>query len=93
MPKDLGLGDSLVIIETELRKAFEKEHLFDALIQKLDISNGTERERLKNALITSLKQKNENQFAVQIKRITGKAAEKGSEIIIARLFTYFTTGT
>ena len=37
LPKDLGLVDSLALIETELRKAFSKEYLFEALIAKLNI--------------------------------------------------------
>ena len=43
LPKDLGLGDSLALIEGELRKAFSKEHLFESLITKLQISNPQEK--------------------------------------------------
>ena len=36
LPKDFGLGDSLVLIEAELRKALSKEHLFQAMVSQLN---------------------------------------------------------
>jgi hypothetical protein len=93
LPKDLGLGDSLTLIETELKKAFEKEHLFEALISNLSISNGKDKERLRNSLISSLGNKNEGKFKNLLFNITGKVVDKGAEIIIARLFAYVTTGS
>lgn len=51
LPKDLGLGDSLELIEGELKKAFGKEHLFEALMAKLNVTNGREKEDIKNILL------------------------------------------
>jgi ActR/RegA family two-component response regulator len=50
LSKDLGLNDSMTQIEGELRKALAKEHLFEALVEKLNISPGSERDKMRDAL-------------------------------------------
>ena len=86
LPKDLGLGDSLALIETELRKAFSKEYLFEALLAKLNISSAAEKKRIQKALIKALSHGNETQFVEVITKFAGVAAEKAVGLIIARLF-------
>lgn len=86
LPKDLGLGDSLMIIETELRKAFAKEHLFDALLTKLDKVSYDDREKIQKELIKALSKKNENGFKEALTKIAGQAAVKGTEFILSKLF-------
>jgi DNA-binding NarL/FixJ family response regulator len=86
LPKDLGLGDSLALIEGELHKAFAKQHLFDALVQRLAVSDHTERERLQSALVKALASRNEGQFKDYVSKIVGQAAEKTVEIIISKMF-------
>jgi hypothetical protein len=92
LPKDLGLGDSLTLIESELRRAFEKENLFEALLSKLNVTDANEATRLRDALVSSLKRKDESKFKTILKTITGKVADKGVETIIARLFVFIHTG-
>jgi CheY-like chemotaxis protein len=86
LPKDLGLGDSLALVEGELRKALSKEHLFEALIAKLSVADSDEKERLRIALAKALARKDESKFKDTIIRIAGKAGEKTAEIIIKQLF-------
>lgn len=86
LPKDLGLGDSLTIVENELKKAFSKEHLFEAMIAKLNLSNETEKARVRDALTKALASGKESAFKEQLTKIVGSAAEKAVEIIIAKLF-------
>jgi DNA-binding response OmpR family regulator len=86
LPKDMGLGDSLTLIEAELRKAFSKEHLLEALMTKLSISSGTEKEKLKDALVKALSHNNETAFKEQIIKIAGSVSEKAVEIIISKMF-------
>lgn len=86
LPKDLGLGDSLALVEGELRKALEKEHLFNALIEKLAVVDREQRERVRSALVKALSNQNESHFKNFVATFAGKAAEKTVEIIIGKLF-------
>jgi DNA-binding response OmpR family regulator len=86
LPKDMGLGDSLALIEAELQKALSKEHLFDALISKLKISSPTERERIQEALIKALGKSDATGFREKISKIAGSVAEKAVETVISKIF-------
>jgi CheY-like chemotaxis protein len=87
LPKDLGLGDSLALIEGELRKAFAKEHLFEALIAKLNVSDEQERARLQQALIKALSKGDDASFKEVLIEMAGQAGAKAVEIIIMKLFS------
>lgn len=86
LPKDLGLGDSLILIEDQLRKALSKEHLFDALIAKLSVSSGEERERIREVLTKALGSKNKAKVKEHLTKVVGVAAEKTVEVVIDKLF-------
>ena len=86
LPKDLGLGDSLALVEAELRKAFSKEHLFEALLAKLNVTNIGEKGRIEQALAKALAEGKEGKFREALTQIAGQTAEKAVEIIIAKLF-------
>lgn len=86
LPKDLGLGDSLTLVEGELRKAFEKNYLFEALLTKLALSDPAERERMQAMLIKALTKNDEGRFREYVSGVVGKAAEKTVEIIISKMF-------
>ena len=86
LPKDMGLGDSLALVETELRKAFSKEHLFEALVAKLNLSNVSDRKRIEAALAESLNAGNDTHFKEVVAKVAGQTAEKAVEIIISKLF-------
>ncbi len=86
LPKDLGLGDSLALVEAELRKAFSKEHLFEALLAKLNVTNPDEKGRIEKALAKALTEGEEWKFREALTQIAGQTAEKAVEIIIAKLF-------
>jgi DNA-binding NarL/FixJ family response regulator len=89
LPKDLGLGDSLALVEDQLKKAFSKEHLFDALLTKLNVSAESEKKRIRDALTRALSERNESKFRDSLTKLAGQAAGKAVEIIISKLF--FTT--
>ena len=86
LPKDLGLGDSLALIEGEVRKALAKEHLFESLIHQLTISDARQRQDLHTALAKALKNRDEGRFKRYLVKVVGQAAEKTVEIIISKLF-------
>lgn len=86
LPKDMGLGDSLALVETELRKAFSKEHLFEALVAKLNLSNVSDKKRIEAALAESLNAGNDTHFKEVVAKVAGQTAEKAVEIIISKLF-------
>jgi DNA-binding response OmpR family regulator len=86
LPKDMGLGDSLALVETQLRKAFSKEYLFEALVAKLNVSNLSEKKRIEAALVQSLTAGNDAHFKKVLAKIAGQTAEKAVEIIISKIF-------
>lgn len=86
LPKDLGLGDSLALVEAELRKAFSKEHLFDALLSKLNVTNAGEKERIGKALGKALADGKDTKLRETLAKVAGQTAEKAAEIIISKLF-------
>lgn len=86
LPKDMGLGESLAIVETELGKAFGKEHLFEALVAKLNLSTASDRKRIEDALAKSLSNGNDSHLKDVIVKVAGKTAEKAAEIIMSKLF-------
>jgi CheY-like chemotaxis protein len=86
LPKDYGLADSYALIEAELGKAFEKEHLFDALVQKLNVSNTGQRDEIQKALISALSSKDQRKFRDYLSSIAGGAVEKAVDLIITKLF-------
>ena len=90
LPKDLGLGDSLVLIESELRKAFSKEHLFEALISKLQLSKPQDKQYFHDALVKALSKGDESTFKEAITKAVGDASQKAVEIIISKLFVVTT---
>lgn len=85
LPKDLGLGDSLKLIEDELRKAFGKEHLFEALIAKLNLVRSEEKDQIKKALLKSLTSGNDKHLKDTLTKVAGQAAGKVAETIISKL--------
>lgn len=86
MPKDMGLGDSMALVEDQLRLAFSKEHLFEALLKKLNLTENEDRKKIQIELIKSLTKGDENGFKKYIIKIVGVASEKSIEYILGRLF-------
>lgn len=86
LPKDLGLGDSLAIIEREIKKALSKEHLFEALITKLSITSGEDKQRMRSTLSKALAGKDKSKFREYVSKTVGVAAEKTVEVMISKLF-------
>lgn len=86
LPKDLGLIDSFKIVETELQKAFSKEHLFDALIAKLNVADPKIKDQIHHTLAKTLASRDENKFKNIIEKIAGKAGEIAVATIVDRIF-------
>jgi hypothetical protein len=86
LPKDMGLGDSMAVIEDELRKALGKEHLFEAIVTKLSVANADDREKMRTALANALAKRDKTKFKEYVSRAVGVAAEKTVEAVINKLF-------
>lgn len=86
LPKDMGLGDSMAVIEDELRKALGKEHLFEAIVTKLSVANSDDREKRRTALANALAKRDKTKFKEYISRAVGVASEKTVEAVINKLF-------
>ena len=86
LPKDMGLIDSMAAIEAELQKAMSKEHLLEALLSKLNVSDSKTKQGARQALIKALTRKNEPQFKEYITKMGGALGEKAVDVIISRLF-------
>lgn len=87
LPKDLGLEESMAIVEEQLRLAFSKEHLFEALLAKLSVTDAGDRERVRDALAKALSNHDEPGFKSFLTGIAGQAAEKSVAFILDRLFS------
>jgi len=86
LAKDSGKRESLERVEEQLQKAFDKQHLFDALMQKLAIASPSERDRLKGILEKGLRARDQSKFREALKKGVGFAAEKGVDIVLSRIF-------
>lgn len=86
LPKDAGKRESLERVEEELQHAFDKRHLFDALMNKLSVASISERQKMQSLLEKSLSSNNQDKFRAGLKKVAGAAAEKGVDIVLNRLF-------
>lgn len=86
LPKDMGLTDSIALIENQLQLAFSKEHLFEALISRLNLTSAQEREKIQTALLKSLAKHDEQGFRDFLIKAAGETAGKSVEYIIDRIF-------
>lgn len=86
LAKDSGKRESLEVVEDQLRKAFGKQHLFDALIGKIAVTSPQKRQEIKEVLEKSLKSGDQSQIRKFLKKTAGAAAERGIDIVLSRLF-------
>lgn len=87
LPKDMGLGDSMTLIEDQLRRALSKEHLFEAILLKLSIANPDDRMKMHTALAKALSSRDKVKFKEYVSKAVGVTAEKTVEILISKLFS------
>ncbi|WP_440980527.1 hypothetical protein ACSLC0_04545 [Stenotrophomonas muris] len=76
----------MALIEDQIRKSFGKEHIFEALLTKLSVSDPEARAQMQSALTKALDSKNKGKFKEYVVRAAGVAAEKTVEAMITRLF-------
>lgn len=86
LPKDMGLTDSIALIENQLRLAFTKEHLFESLTSKLNMTSAVERQKIQQVLLKSLGKHDEKGFRDFVTKTAGEVAGKSVEYIIDRIF-------
>jgi DNA-binding NarL/FixJ family response regulator len=86
LPKDMGLGDSMAVIEDELRKSLGKEHLFEAIVTKLSVANPDDREKMRASLSNALLKRDKTKFKDYVARAVGVTAEKTVEAVINKIF-------
>ena len=86
LPKDMGLTDSLALVEGEVRKAFSKEHLFQALIEQLNVVDADTKERARDALVGALQKKDASGLKSFVTKLAGAAAEKSVTVLLHKIF-------
>jgi len=86
LAKDAGVTEALEVIEEQLQRAFSKQHLFDALVKKLDVSSIDDRAAIKKAVEKALKSKDQAGLKERVKSIIGIAVDKGVDLILAKFF-------
>lgn len=86
LPKDMGLGESLAVVEKELQKSLSKEHLFDSLVQTLGIIKEDEKLQLRKSLAASLVKGNEKQFMNDLLEKHGPTAIKTVAVLVKHFF-------
>jgi serine/threonine protein phosphatase PrpC len=89
LPKDFGLADSLALVEDQARIALSKDHLFQALIEQLQIADPETKAKARQALTRALKRKDDAVFRSFIVKVSGAAAEKAVDILLHKLFPRF----
>ncbi|WP_043959593.1 hypothetical protein [Lysobacter sp. A03] len=86
LAKDAGLRESLEYVEEQIQKAHSKQHLFDALMQKVEVASGKEKAKLKFELERALQKKDQSSFRIAIKKVVGSVADKGLDIVLSKMF-------
>jgi hypothetical protein len=86
LPKDLGLAESLAIIEEQVRTSKSNAHVFEALLTKLSIQDDERRKEVEDALVASLQKKDKGKFKDYVTKLVGIAAEKTVEKLIDMMF-------
>ena len=86
LAKDAGVAETLEVVEEQLQRAFSKQHLFDSLVKSLDVTSDAGRKVLKTALEKALKEKDQSPVKAAIKKVVGKAADKGMDVLLSRIF-------
>ncbi len=86
LAKDAGVTEALECVEEQLRNAFSKQHLFDALIKNLGVSSKKDQQLIKAAIEKSLKEKNQGKLKSAIKQVVGVGVDKGIDVVLAKFF-------
>ena len=76
----------MALVEARLRTAFTKEHLFESLLTKLNISDSEEKGRIQANLLKALSKRDESGFKEFLVKLAGQAAEKSVAFIVQRIF-------
>jgi len=88
LPKDLGLSESVALIEEECRVALSRENLLSAIFEKLSIVDPSKRKDVEDALVKALGKNDDKKFKEHIVGLVGHAAEKTVEKLIDLAFAW-----
>lgn len=88
LPKDLGLAESLAIIEEQCRISLSKNNLLNAILEQLNIADSEKRQEIEAAFIKALSKNNGNKFKDHVTNLVGQAAQKTVEKLIDLAFTW-----
>jgi hypothetical protein len=86
LPKDLGLGESMSLLERELQVALSKQYLFDALLEKLKVATPERKAEMEKALVKALSSNDSQMFSKYLSKTAGFVVEKAVDVILAKLF-------
>jgi hypothetical protein len=91
LPKDLGLGESMKIIEEQLRIAYSKEHIYEAMLSRLQVTTANNKNRIRKELSKSLTKKDQEGFKNFIGKFLGQTASRSVSHLIAKVFLFSLT--
>ncbi|OWQ76445.1 hypothetical protein CEE57_02445 [Stenotrophomonas maltophilia] len=85
LQKDAGKRESLECVEEQIQRAYAKSHLFEAMMKKLEVDSGGDRDKLLKEVERALVKKDDSKLRSVMKSMVGVAAEKSVDILLNKL--------
>lgn len=86
LPKDWGVMDSMELIEDQIRKSYNKDYLFDELIEGLGIKDQKSTRELKTKLIKCSESGLRDDFNSHLKTVLKFTTNKALDVLIGKFF-------
>lgn len=86
LQKDLGLTDSMELIEEQLKSSYDKNFIFQDLLKELGVDSEKERNEIKEKIISLLESGNKSELEKYLKTGSKFVANKTIDILIGKLF-------
>lgn len=86
LQKDLGLADSMEIIEDQLRTTFDKNYIFENIAKELGIKDEAQKNKLKAKIVSCIEGGDRDGVAKYMKAAFNFVGSKAVDILIGRLF-------
>lgn len=86
LPKDLGLADSMELIEDQLNLCYDKNLIFDSLIKEMGIKEESKINEIKTKIIETVESKNKDGAEKYIKETLKFSANKSIDMLLGKLF-------
>lgn len=86
LPKDWGVMDSMELIEEQVRTTYNKNYLFDELVDGLGIKDSKTKKELKNKLIQCIEDGRRDDFNKHLLTAFKFTANKAIDVLIGKFF-------